>query len=77
MRTLEVSQIDDDVFERLSARAAEHGVSVEEEARQLIVHALMAPRKLGSLALELFGKEHGVELELPPREVVDPPRFGE
>lgn len=50
------------MYKRLKVRAAEHGLSMEEEVRQLIERAVAAPESLSSLALRYFGPEHGVEL---------------
>jgi plasmid stability protein len=36
MASLSVRKIDDDVFQRLKARAAAHGVSTEEEVRRIL-----------------------------------------
>ena len=69
MSTLSARKVDPDVYERLRRRAAVRGVSMEEEVRCLIAKAVAAPEGLGALALECFGPDHGVELELPPREV--------
>jgi plasmid stability protein len=75
MPSLSVRKIDDEVYRRLKLRAEEHGVSMEEEVRQLISQAVSAPRNLGTLARTLFGEEHGVDLELPPRELPRPVEF--
>lgn len=72
MASLSVRKIDDGVFERLRVRAAEHGVSMEEEVRRIIRRAVAAPERLGELAVRCFGSSHGVELELPPRPPHDP-----
>lgn len=59
------------VKESLRRRAAEHGHSMEAEARVILQTALERPRKpttLTRIMRELFGPENGVELELPPRE---------
>ena len=76
MPSLSVRKIDDDVYERLKIRAAQRGVSMEEEVRRILRHAVAAPERLGDLAQECFGA-NGVELELPPREPHEPTRFGE
>ena len=68
MANLSVRKIDEGIYERLRVRAARHGISVEEEMRQILKRAVSAPERLGDLALEHFGSEHGVELEMPPRE---------
>lgn len=77
MADLSVQEIEDDVYEKLSARAKAHGLSVEEEVRRIISKAVSAPERLGTLAVEIFGSEHGVELELAPRELHEPPDFRE
>lgn len=76
MPSLSVRKLDDDLYERLRIRAAQHGVSMEEEVRQILKRAVAAPERLGDLALEYFGA-NGVELELPPREPHDPMTLGE
>lgn len=77
MPSLSVRKIDEDVYERLRSRAAEHGVSMEEEVRGLIARAVSAPQNLGTFALRCFGSENGVELELPPRQLHEPVDLGE
>ncbi len=72
MASLSVRKIDDDVYERLRVRAAEHGVSMEEEVRRIIRTAVAAPERLSELALQCFGVSHGLELELPGREPHEP-----
>ncbi|UCF05424.1 MAG: hypothetical protein JSV33_16185 [bacterium] len=71
MPSLSVRKIDKDVYERLRLRAAQHGVSMEEEVRQILRRAVVAPERLGDLALQYFG-DNGVEIELPPRDPHDP-----
>jgi plasmid stability protein len=66
-KSLSLRKIEDDVYERLRLRAANNGVSMEEEARRIIRRAVSAPTNLGSLALECFAG-HGAELKLPNRE---------
>ena len=67
MASLSVRKIDDDVYERLKARATEHGVSTEEEVRRILRQAVSAPERLGELAVRLFGPDHGIDLEPHPR----------
>ena len=76
MASLSVRNIDDDIYERLKIRASENGLSMEEEVRQILRRAVMAPERLGDLALDCFGDD-GVELELPYREPHDPMTIGE
>ena len=72
MASLSVRRIEDDVYERLRARAVRQGVSMEEEARRILRRAVAAPDRLGDLALQHFGPNGGVELELPVREPHEP-----
>lgn len=72
MASLSVRRIDDDVYKRLRIRAAEHGVSMEEEVRQILSRAVAAPEHLGDLALKLFGESHGATIELPDHEAHEP-----
>ncbi len=64
MANLSVRRIDDETYRRLRIRAAENGVSMEEEVRRILKRAVAAPERLGDLALEYFGSEHGAEIEL-------------
>ena len=74
MPGLSVRRIDQQLYERLRRRAAQHGVSMEEEVRRILRAAVSGPDRLGDLALSLFGR-HGVDLEIPPRGVNEPTRF--
>ena len=77
MASLSVRKIDEDVYERLRIRAAKHGVSMEEEVRQILKRTVEAPERLGDLALKYFGEANGVELELPVRKPHEPMDFSE
>jgi len=70
MANLTIRKLDPAVKERLRVRAAQQGHSMEEEARR-ILSEICSPASptanLADIALRLFGKENGVELELPPR----------
>jgi plasmid stability protein len=70
-----VRRLDEDTLKRLRLRAAERGVSVEEEVRRILRDAVNGPERVGDLALALFGDAHGVELDLPVRTVDPPPDF--
>ena len=61
-------------------RAAEHGHSMEAEARRILQTALNASKASGQNLYQRinarFAPLGGVELDLPPREPTrDPPRF--
>ncbi len=75
MANLSVRKLDGETLARLRARAVQHGVSVEEEARQIIQEAVSAPERLGDLAVRIFGPQHGVEMELPKRSAHEPMDF--
>jgi plasmid stability protein len=69
------------IKERLRVRAAEHGHSMEAEARRILQAALSGPGRPKDLNLyqrihARFAPLGGVNLELPPREPArEPPRF--
>jgi len=80
MASITVRNLEDALKTRLRLRAAGHGRSMEEEARCILREALdqERPRTLADLALELFGPEHGVDLEPhPPVRPREPPKFGD
>lgn len=72
MASLRISQLDDETCEQLRVRAIQHGVSIEEEARQIITRAVSEPERIGDLFLEIFSPAEGSDLELPPREAHEP-----
>lgn len=67
MANLSVRRLDDETLELLRVRAAQHGVSMEEEVRRIIRESVSAPARLGDLALEFFGESHGATIDLPER----------
>ncbi len=75
MGSLSVRKIDEETLSRLKVRAARNGVSMEEEARRILREAVNAPERLGDLAVQLFGRHHGIDLELPERAPHDPPNL--
>ncbi len=78
MANLSVRNVDDVTAQLLRERAASHGVSMEEEARRILRAAVMAPPRLGDLALQLFGPAHGLEsLDIPASQPSEPPAFAE
>ena len=80
MASITIRNLDGDVKTRLRKRAAGHGRSMEEEARLILADAVereAAPAKgLGTALHELFKPYGGVELEIPPRQLMHkPPLF--
>jgi antitoxin FitA len=65
MASLRVRKLDEETLAHLRMHAASHGVSIEEEARRILREAVSAPKRLGDLALQIFGPGRGVDLELP------------
>ncbi|TAJ38677.1 MAG: hypothetical protein EPO55_15065 [Reyranella sp.] len=69
MASLTIRNIDDDMKERLRVRAAQHGHSMEEEARIILRRAVggITGPALWDLSRKLFKGEKGVKLDLPAR----------
>ena len=78
MASLSVRRLDEETVAQLRIRAARHGVSMEEEARQILKRTASAPESLGDLAVSLFSPAYGgEELVLPKREISEPIEFSE
>ncbi len=80
MASITVRNLDDGLKRRLRIRAAEHGHSMEQEAREILRAALAEeaapPGNLGTAIHELFKPLGGVDLPIPPREPMrEVPRF--
>ena len=82
MATLTIRRLDEKTKTRLRVRAAHHGRSMEEEAREILRSALVAQpnlkENLADVVRRRFAPLGGVELELPPRDPIrKPPDFTE
>ncbi len=81
MSSITIRNLDPAVKERLRVRAAEHGHSMEAEARRILQAALTTPARKSTHSFydrihNRFAAIGGVALELPPREAGrEPPRF--
>ena len=79
MASLTIRNLDETVKQRLRIRAAEHGRSMEEEARAILRSAVGGPApasNLGRVIHERFAAVGGVELELAARGPMRaPPHF--
>lgn len=77
--SITIRNLDDDLKRRLRMRAAEHGRSMEEEAREILRRAISgvtAPKNLGQAIHARFAAIGGMDLELPARGVMrEPPSF--
>jgi plasmid stability protein len=74
MGTLTIRQLDDTVKAKLRVRAAEHGKSMEEEAREILRQVLAPAHSAGETGADLISAIRkrlepygGVDLELPRR----------
>jgi antitoxin FitA len=82
MAAITIRRLDEKTKARLRVRAAHHGRSMEEEAREILRSALSAsPAAEGDLAAAIrkrFAAFGGIELKLPSRdELRKPPKFNE
>jgi len=76
MPSISVRKIDEETLGRLRIQAAKHGVSMEEEVRQIIKRSVSTPEQLGDLAIKLFSAAYnGEELQIPEREAHEPVSF--
>lgn len=81
MASMTIRNLSEDIKRRLRIQAAEHGHSMEEEAREILRVALAEKGTSVNLALKIrerFEPFGGVELEIPKRDPMrDPPEFRE
>jgi plasmid stability protein len=74
MASLSVRKLEKCAYERLRVRAAEHGISIEEEVRQIIYHAVSAPQQISSVFQKHFGFKNGINLDIPDHRKPHEPR---
>jgi antitoxin FitA len=71
MASITIRQLEDNTKRKLRMRAARHGRSMEQEARELLKAALNQPEEqpddLGKAIRDIFAPLGGVELRIPPR----------
>ncbi len=71
MATLTIRKLDENIKTSLRVRAATHGLSMEEEARQILRRALSQkeePPGLGTRIHDIFARAGGVDEDIiPPR----------
>ena len=65
MADISIRKLEPETVALLRQRAARHGVSMEEEVRRILRATVAGQAPISTVATELFGPEHGVELELP------------
>ncbi len=80
MARITIRNLEDGLKRRLRVRAAGHGRSMEEEAREIlrqVVGEAAPPRNLAAAIRARVAPLGGVELDLPAREPMrEPPLFG-
>ena len=82
MASMTIRNLDDSLKRRLRVRAAEHGRSMEEEAREILRSALSQEDTcsfgLSSAIHRRFAEVGGVDLQIPERGPVrQPPELGQ
>lgn len=79
MASITIRSLEDEVKRRLRVRAAEHGRSMEEEAREILRQVVGQAKPTHDLAAAIRARVAplgGVELALPQREAMrEPPSF--
>jgi plasmid stability protein len=79
MGSITIRNLDDDVKRRLRVRAAEHGRSMEEEAREILRQVVTRPTQLRDLGQSIharFAEVGGIDLPQPKRSEMRPtPNF--
>jgi plasmid stability protein len=80
MASITIRNLDDDIKQRLRVRAAEHGRSMEEEARDILRRVMCesaSPRDLAAAIRARVSSGARADLELPARNPMrEPPQFG-
>ena len=69
MANLSIRKLDDSIYQKLRIRAAGHGVSMEEEARQILSVVISVPERISDVFQKHFGGKQGVDLALPHKRV--------
>ncbi len=64
MANLSVRNLNNHTYEQLRLKAQAHGVSMEEEVRQILMHATTPSESITKVFKSYFGKKNGVNLKL-------------
>ncbi|PYV49318.1 MAG: plasmid stabilization protein [Acidobacteria bacterium] len=79
MASITIRQLPETTKRKLRMRAAEHGRSMEQEAREILKVELAKPPRTGKDLVDAirrrFAPYGGVELEIPPREPIRDPEI--
>ncbi len=77
MASLSVRKLDPEVYNQLRIRAAKHGVSMEEEVRQIISQVIGSPERVSDVFQKYFGFKNGISLENLEHKPHEPMDFNE
>jgi antitoxin FitA len=77
MASLSIRKFDDKVYKQLRLRAAKHGVSMEEEVRQILYQVVATPEHISDVFQKYFGEKNGINLEIPKHKPHLPMEFNE
>jgi plasmid stability protein len=79
MASITIRQLPETTKRKLRIRAAHHGRSMEQEAREILKSELNRPedqpKDLGKAIRDLFAPFGGVNLQIPPREPIPEPEI--
>jgi antitoxin FitA len=79
MASITIRQLPETTKRKLRIRAAQHGRSMEQEAREILNSELSRPedqpKDLGKAIRDLFAPFGGVDLQIPPREPIPEPEI--
>jgi len=79
MTSITIRRLPESAKRKLKIRAAQHGRSMEQEAREILQGELAkpskAPQDLFKTIWQIFEPLGGVDLEIPPREPIPEPRI--
>ena len=76
MPSISVRKLKEETLQLLRIQAMNHGVSMEEEVRQIIIRGVTPPEALGDLAIKLFSPGYNDdEFKIPHREPHEPMEF--
>jgi plasmid stability protein len=79
MASITIRKLEETTKRKLRMRAARHGRSMEQEAREILKSALSRdeeePTDLGEAIRSIFGPLGGVELDIPPRGPIRDPQI--
>ena len=76
MASITIRNLDDALKQRLRVRAAEHGRSMEEEAREILREAVgnsRPPQNLAAAIRKRVAPAGGIDLDIPPRQPMREP----